>query len=148
LSLKRFMPKKSCHFPIFRVLCHLSTCRQTTYQRDIMNQPTELPLTETTYFILLSLSPKPKHGYAIMKDVQVLSDGRIILSTGTLYGALKRLLDQGWIVRLEESAPKGNIRDRKVYKLSEHGQRVLKDEVARLNKLLTAADRRMVEERA
>jgi DNA-binding PadR family transcriptional regulator len=113
-----------------------------------MNQPTELPLTETTYFILLSLSPKPKHGYAIMKDVQVLSDGRIILSTGTLYGALKRLLDQGWIVRLEESAPKGNIRDRKVYKLSEHGQRVLKDEVARLNKLLTAADRRMVEERA
>ncbi|NUQ84144.1 MAG: PadR family transcriptional regulator [Anaerolineales bacterium] len=113
-----------------------------------MEQPVQLPLTETTYFILLSLSPKPKHGYAIMKDVQALSDGRIILSTGTLYGALKRLLDQGWIIRLEESAPKGNIRDRKVYRLSEHGQRVLKDEVARLNKLLTAADRRMVEERA
>lgn len=113
-----------------------------------MNQPTELPLTETTYFILLSLSPKPKHGYAIMKDVQALSDGRIILSTGTLYGALKRLLDQGRIVRVDDAGSKGNPRDRKVYKLSEHGQRVLKDEVARLNKLLAAADQRMVEERA
>ena len=113
-----------------------------------MNQPTELPLTETTYFILLSLSPKPKHGYAIMKDVQALSDSRIVLSTGTLYGALKRLLDQGWIDRVEDAASKGNPRDRKVYRLSEHGQRVLKDEVARLNKLLAAADQRMVEERA
>jgi hypothetical protein len=80
-----------------------------------MNEPTELPLTETTYFILLSLLPKPKHGYAIMKDVQVLSEERIVLSTGTLYGALKRLLDQGWIERLEETDPKGNARDRKVY---------------------------------
>jgi DNA-binding PadR family transcriptional regulator len=62
-----------------------------------------------------------------------------ILSTGTLYGALKRLLDQGWIIRLDDANPKGNVRDRKVYKLSEHGRRVLKDEIARLNKLLTAA---------
>lgn len=113
-----------------------------------MYQSGELPLTETTYFILLSLSPNPKHGYAIMKDVQALSANRVILSTGTLYGALKRLLDQGWIMRLDDADPKGNIRDRKVYKLSEHGQRVLKDEVARLNKLLTAADQRMVEEHA
>lgn len=113
-----------------------------------MEQPVQLPLTETTYFILLSLSPKPKHGYAIMKDVQALSENRVVLSTGTLYSALKRLLDQGWIVRLEDADPRGNVRDRKVYKLSEHGQRVLKDEVARLNKLLTAAGQRMIEERA
>jgi DNA-binding PadR family transcriptional regulator len=103
-------------------------------------------LTETTYFILLSISPKPKHGYAIMKDVQALSENRIVLSTGTLYGALKRLLDLGWIVRLEDSDPKGNTRDRKVYKLSQHGRRVLKDEIARLNKLLNAANPRVVKE--
>jgi DNA-binding PadR family transcriptional regulator len=83
-----------------------------------------------------------------MKDVQILSENRVILSTGTLYGALKRLLDQGWIVRLDDANPKGNTRDRKVYKLTQHGQRVLRDEIARLNKLLDAADHRMVEEHA
>lgn len=111
-----------------------------------MTQPTDLPLTETTYFILLSLSPKPKHGYAIMKDVQTLSENRVVLSTGTLYGALKRLLDQGWIVRLEDTRSKGNTRDRKVYELSEHGRSVLKDEIARLNKLLAAANQHVVTE--
>ena len=104
-----------------------------------MNPLAENPLTESTYFILLSLSPKPKHGYAIMKDVRELSENRIVLSTGTLYGALKRLLEQGWIIRMEDANPKGNIRDRKIYKLSEHGRRVLKDEIARLRTLLSAA---------
>ena len=108
--------------------------------------PMENPLTEATYFILLSLSPQPKHGYAIMKDVQELSENRVVLSTGTLYGALKRLLDQGWILRLEDTNAKGNIRDRKVYKLTEHGQRILKDEIARLQKLLMVAERHVIEE--
>jgi DNA-binding PadR family transcriptional regulator len=111
-----------------------------------MNTPSETPLTESTYFILLSLSPKPKHGYAIMKDVQVLSENRIVLSTGTLYGALKRLLDQGWIIRLDDDNPRGNIRDRKVYKLSQHGRRALKDEIARLKNLLMAAKQNAIEE--
>ena len=110
-----------------------------------MGKLIETPLTETTYFILLSLSPKPKHGYAIMKDVQNLSEDRVILSTGTLYGALKRLLDQNWIVRLDDRDPRGNSRDRKVYELSQHGRRVLKEEIARLNKLLVAAEQRLVE---
>ena len=110
-----------------------------------MGKLIETPLTETTYFILLSLSPKPKHGYAIMKDVQNLSEDRVVLSTGTLYGALKRLLDQNWIVRLDDRDPRGNSRDRKVYELSQHGRRVLKEEIARLNKLLVAAEQRLVE---
>ena len=109
-----------------------------------MTMPTEAPLTEPTYFILLSLSPKPKHGYAIMKDVKELSKSRVILSTGTLYGVLKRLLDQGWIVRLEEPNSNDTIRDRKVYKLSEHGQRALKDEIKRLQNLLVVAERRVL----
>jgi DNA-binding PadR family transcriptional regulator len=108
-----------------------------------MNSSTNIPLTEPTYFILLSLSPEPKHGYAIMKDVQEISENRVILSTGTLYGALKRLLDQGWIIRMEEESAS---RDRKVYKLTEHGQRVLKDEIMRLQNLLMAAERRELEE--
>jgi DNA-binding PadR family transcriptional regulator len=111
-----------------------------------MDQRTSIPLTETTYFILLSLSPRPKHGYAIMKDVEALSEERIILSTGTLYGALKRLLEMGWIVRLEDADTKGSTRDRKVYKLTQHGRRVLEEEIARLNKLLHAANQRVVNE--
>ena len=108
-----------------------------------MTTPSNIPLTEPTYFILLSLSPKPKHGYAIMKDVREISKNRVILSTGTLYGALKRLLDQGWIIRMEE---KSSSRDRKVYKLTEHGQLVLKGEITRLQNLLIAAEQRVLED--
>jgi DNA-binding PadR family transcriptional regulator len=81
-----------------------------------------------------------------MKDVRALSKNRIVLNTGTLYGALKRLLDQGWIVRIDDTNPKGNVRDRKVYKLSQDRRRVLKDEIARLNKLPTAASQCVIEE--
>ena len=110
-----------------------------------MNASTNIPLTEPTYFILLSLSPKPKHGYAIMQDVREISENRVILSTGTLYGALKRLLDQGWIIRMDE---KNASRDRKVYKLTEHGQRALEEEITRLQNLLIAAERHVLEEPA
>ena len=81
-----------------------------------------------------------------MQDVQELSEGRAILSTGTLYGALKRLLELDWIVRLDNSEAKGNSRDRKVYKLTEHGRHVLKEEVARLQKLLVVAEQRALKE--
>src|SRR5215216_6310287 len=95
------------------------------------NQHTEkLPLTETTFFILLSLAPKPKHGYSIMKDVAVLSAQRLHLSTGTLYGALKRLLDQGWIERQDVRAD--SQRDLKIYALTELGRHRLNVELTRL----------------
>jgi DNA-binding PadR family transcriptional regulator len=58
-----------------------------------------LPLTEATFFILLSIAQRPKHGYAILKDVESLSGGRIKFSTGTLYGAISRLLEQEWVDR-------------------------------------------------
>jgi DNA-binding PadR family transcriptional regulator len=103
------------------------------------NIESSLPLTEGTYFILLSLSPKPRHGYAIMKDVRKLSRERINLSTGTLYGAIKRLLEQGWILRIDDSHSNGSRRLRKVYCISNLGRRVLEAEVYRLNSLVSAA---------
>lgn len=116
-----------------------------------MNNPTELqnylPLTEVTYLILLSLSPGRKHGYAIMKDVEHLSQGRVELSTGTLYGAIRRLLDLGWIERVTEPQPHHDKRGRKDYILTDLGARVLKAEVARLNELVIAAKVRSVEDR-
>jgi DNA-binding PadR family transcriptional regulator len=101
----------------------------------------QLPLTESTFLMLLSLAPGPKHGYAIMKAVEALSDGRVVLSTGTLYGALKRLLDQGWIRRVPEPGEKEPERNRKAYALTQAGRRALKAEGERLRRLVAAAAR-------
>jgi DNA-binding PadR family transcriptional regulator len=105
-----------------------------------------LPLTEATFFIMLSLAPGPNHGYAIMKDVQRLSDQRVALSTGTLYGALKRLLEQGWVARAEDAQePAETGRGRKAYALTQLGKRILEAEIARLQALVSAAELRAAE---
>jgi DNA-binding PadR family transcriptional regulator len=102
-----------------------------------------LPLTEATFYILLSLARKPRHGYAIIKDVQKLSEGSVMLSTGTLYGALKRLLDHNWIVRTDDfketSNPDRPGRIRKGYSLSRTGREVLGAEIDRMDSLLKLA---------
>lgn len=104
-----------------------------------------LPLTETTYFILLSLSPGPRHGYSIMKDVRQLSQERVVLSTGTLYSALKRLLDQGWIRRTADPGESNDGRGRKAYCLTHLGEQILQAEVERLQGLVDAARVRALE---
>ncbi|MCD6519382.1 MAG: helix-turn-helix transcriptional regulator [Anaerolineae bacterium] len=101
-----------------------------------------LPLSESTFFILLSLATSPKHGYAIMKDVQQLSRGRLHLSTGTLYGALKRLLEGGWITQIEEKSLPPTKRMRRAYALTAQGESILLAEIARLWELLQAAEER------
>jgi DNA-binding PadR family transcriptional regulator len=98
-----------------------------------------LPLREPTFYILLSLSPGPKHGYAIMKEVEILSESRLLLSTGTLYGAIKRLLDDGWIRRVEDPLPNSTDRERKAYALTEQGRRLLSAEIERLRKMVSVA---------
>ena len=103
------------------------------------NNQDNLPLTETTYYILLSLAPQAKHGYAIMKDVRRSSQERVVLSTGTLYGALKRLLELEWILRSNEPENNHSARIRKTYSLSETGRSVLYAEISRLEQLLRAA---------
>ena len=112
-----------------------------------MDEPlSNLPLREPTFLILLSLSPGPKHGYAILKEVESLSEGRVKLSTGTLYGAIERLLDQGWIRRVEDPVPNGTNRPRKSYDLTELGRSVLNAEINRLRKLVNVAVSQTAEE--
>jgi len=108
-----------------------------------MNIENQLPLTESTFFILLSLAPGPRHGYAILKDVQALSEGRIRLSTGTLYGAIRRLLNQEWITRIDDPLPNDTDRQRKVYILTDLGWRILEAENARLQQLASKAALRL-----
>jgi DNA-binding PadR family transcriptional regulator len=94
-----------------------------------------LPLTETTFFILFSLSASPRHGYSIIKEVRQLSDGRITMAAGTLYGAIKRLLELGWISQIEKNGKEDDDRDRKYYKLTRNGTARLRQEVRRIQEL-------------
>jgi DNA-binding PadR family transcriptional regulator len=104
---------------------------------EVIMEP--LPLSEPVLLILLSLAGQPRHGYAILKDVSEMSDGRVTLSTGTLYGALRRLLDDGWITRFEEEE---SSRGRQAYRLTPGGRRNLQTEVRRLKHLTRLASLR------
>lgn len=99
-----------------------------------------LPLTEPVLLILLSLAGQPRHGYSILKDVERMSDGRVMLSTGTLYGALRRLLDDDWIERFEEEE---SSRGRQAYRLTPQGRRNLQLEVNRMKHLTRLASLRV-----
>jgi len=94
-----------------------------------------LPLTETSFFILLSLAISPKHGYGIIKEVEAMSEHRVILAAGTLYSALKRMLDDGWIDRVGDTPSDGDLRERKLYQLTHLGRRILEAETERIQKL-------------
>jgi DNA-binding PadR family transcriptional regulator len=114
------------------------------HQPSVLAHPAS-PLSETTFLILVSLGSGPKHGYAIMKEVETLSQGRVLLSTGTLYGAIKRLLADGWIHRLELPADSADGRDRKSYELTAPGRKVLQAETQRLRELVQIAAQRISE---
>jgi len=104
-----------------------------------------LPVSEPVLLILLSLAEQPRHGYSILKDVEQMSDGRVILSTGTLYGALRRLLDERWIDRIEEEdTPRG----RQAYRLTARGRQNLQAEIDRMKQLTRLAGLRAATKRA
>jgi DNA-binding PadR family transcriptional regulator len=103
------------------------------------------PLTEPVLLVLLSLAEQPRHGYSILKDIESMSRGRVLLSTGTLYGALQRLLGEGWIERIqEEDTP----RDRRTYRLTARGRRNLQLEIERMRALTKVAALRMARKEA
>ncbi|MDR3209762.1 MAG: PadR family transcriptional regulator [Oscillospiraceae bacterium] len=88
-------------------------------------------LTEAVYYILLSLLA-PRHGYAVMQNVERLTDGRVTLGAGTLYGALNTLLEKAWIMSL---AGERDSR-KKEYGITELGKSVLQRELRRLEELV------------
>jgi len=104
-----------------------------------------LALSEPVLLVLLSLAEQPRHGYSILKDVESMTGGGVQLSTGTLYGALQRLLDHGWIERIEEdNAP----RDRRTYRLTSRGRRNLQTEIDRMRHLTKLAGLRIARREA
>ena len=87
--------------------------------------------------VLVALLPGEKHGYAIMRDVDQISDGAAKMGPGTLYGTIGRLLDDGLIEEVkspDDSDP--NAERRRYYRLTQDGTRVAHDELNRLHALL------------
>ena len=93
------------------------------------------PLTEPVLLILMSLADQPRHGYALLRDIEGLSKGRVRLSTGTLYGAIRRLLDDRWIERFDQP---DTSRDKQAYRLTPAGRRQLQAELNRMKDLMRA----------
>jgi len=98
------------------------------------------PLTEPVLLILTSLAAQPRHGYALIKDIEVLSGGRVRMSTGTLFGALRRLLEDGWIERYEVE---DTTRQKQAYRLTAAGRRHLQVELDRMKHLTRAGFARL-----
>lgn len=94
-------------------------------------------MREATYLILTALAARDLHGYGIVQDVQEISDGRVTLGTGTLYGALERLQSERLVRAVREEVVDG--RTRRYYRLTPRGRQVLVDEVERLEANASAA---------
>jgi DNA-binding PadR family transcriptional regulator len=99
-----------------------------------------LPLPSATLHILVALGRGEKHGYAIMRDVEELSDGRVRMGPGTLYGSVKRMLADG-LIEETTSRPDPALDDqrRRYYRLSGLGERVCAAELQRLESLVRRA---------
>lgn len=105
-------------------------------------------MTEAVYYILLSLM-EPMHGYGIMQNVEQLSNGRVKLAAGTLYGAINTLLEKGWIAAASEENGSGSSfahdkgSRKKEYLITEQGRDMLRGEIARLRELIENGSRIM-----
>ena len=111
------------------------------------SDPTEhLPLTPVVLHILLALADEARHGYAIARDVEELTDGTLRMGPGTLYGSIQRMLASGLID--ESRTPVARKADdderRRYYKLTTLGRRALEAELVRLERVVTAARAKQV----
>ena len=99
-----------------------------------------LPLPTAVFHILVALADRERHGYSIMQDVAARTDGKVRLSAGTLYSAVRRMLEQGLIEELAESPdPSSSDERRRYYRLTRVGRRAAKAEVERLTALVKQA---------
>jgi DNA-binding PadR family transcriptional regulator len=105
-----------------------------------------LPLPVAQLHILLALADGEKHGYAIMSEVEVVTEGSVTMGPGTLYGTVKRMLIAGLVEETDERPdPELDDERRRYYRLTGLGERVLDAEVARMEQLArTATARRIV----
>jgi len=104
-----------------------------------------LPLPPAQLYILLALADGDKHGYAVMSEVERMTDGEVSMGPGTLYGAIKRMLNAD-LIEESDDRPDPELDDerRRYYRVSGFGARVLPAEPARLEQLVRTAEARKV----
>ena len=99
-----------------------------------------LPLPAAVFHILVALADRDRHGYSIMQDVGARTDGKVVLSAGTLYTAIRRMLEQGLIEELRDSPdPDSGDERRRYYRLTQFGRDVAVAEARRLSSMLEHA---------
>ncbi|MBO5808512.1 MAG: helix-turn-helix transcriptional regulator [Bacteroidales bacterium] len=98
-------------------------------------------LTEAVFYILLALQ-KPLHGYGIMQKTSEFSKGRLVLSAGTLYGALSNLIDKGWISPYNQTSDLESRR--KEYIITDEGMMILEAELERLQELVSNGNKHII----
>jgi DNA-binding PadR family transcriptional regulator len=97
-------------------------------------------LSRDTFHILVALADSDRHGYSIMQDVSERTGGQVKLSPSTLYSAVKRLLETGWIEELEERPdPQHDDERRRYYRITKAGRLAAVEEAQRLEELLADA---------
>jgi DNA-binding PadR family transcriptional regulator len=99
-----------------------------------------LPLPSMVFQILVAVADRERHGYGIMQDVAARTDGKLRLSPGTLYGAIRRMLEQG-LIEESEARPDPELDDerRRYYRITNFGRRVAGAETERLSRLVGQA---------
>ena len=98
------------------------------------------PLTPAMFHVLLALAGDDLHGYAILKEVELRTGGKVRLSTGTLYGIIKRLLNDGLIAELRSRPAESNDDERRrYYRLTPQGRQVATAEAERMDEILSVA---------
>jgi DNA-binding PadR family transcriptional regulator len=104
-----------------------------------------LPLTPAVFHILLALADQERHGYDIMQEVATLTDGKLRMGPGTLYGSIKRML-AGGLIEESDQRPDPELDDerRRYYRLTGFGQRVATAEAQRLLQLVREAQVRQL----
>ncbi len=104
-----------------------------------------IPLTPAVFHILLALADGEKHGYAIMKEVEVQTEGRIKMGPGTLYGSIKRMLSAGLIQEVgQRPDPELDDERRRYYRLTGVGEKLVSTESRRLEKAVLVARQKHV----
>ena len=96
------------------------------------------PLTESYYYILLCLYNKPNHGYGIMQDTVILSEGTVKIGSGTMYGATSNMMKKGWI--RETESKNSEDKRKRLYELTTEGKDILEQEIIRLKRLVKASE--------
>lgn len=111
-------------------------------RNEVPQQREAGPLPAATFHILLVLRDGSKHGYAIMRQVEELSDGAVTMGPGTLYGSIKRMLAAGLIEEIDERPdPELDDQRRRYYALTGVGQLACDGELERIRTLVERASR-------